>query len=175
MQRFASKTFVLILCRLVVACQAPTHSRYGALSTFSDSQIIGVWQANYSLADSVEILELNENKSYVQIFENSTGYLYVKTDGSWATQKSDGGRVLLHLSGGLWFPLGPKTAQLKGMDSDLPDTLHAFYDPKTNRTFTMSDELILDIIPWNNSKGFNLFQFPYEIDLAPDHFEPLIR
>ena len=77
--------------------------------------------------------------------------------------------------GTTWFPLGPDIAALKGADTLRPGTTHYFYDHTANTSIVMADELILEVMPRANASGFVLAQFTYDIDSAPEHFEPAIK
>jgi hypothetical protein len=142
-----------------------------SLSSFSNPDLVGIWQAQYGRR--VEILVFNKDGTYLQIYEDTTGFLYTNDASNWETKKDTSGRVFVHLSSGLWFPEGAKTALLKGVD--FQGALHQFYDPKTNQFITMHNELILEVVPRSNSKGFVLFQFMYNLDSDPAYFEPVIK
>jgi hypothetical protein len=159
----------------VLACQFINAPTAISLSGFSDSQLVGAWEAQYSGKTAVEILVFNPNKTYLQIYEDSTGFLYTNQDGSWEIKRDQADRVFIHLARGLWLPDGPKIAQLANSDPNFFNAPHVFYDPATNSGITMSKELILEVIPRNNPKGFVLFQFTWDIDSASEHFEPLIE
>jgi hypothetical protein len=163
-----------MLLSSVLACQSTETYVEGSLTSFSDSEIEGIWQAQYDFHEGVETLILNKDKTYLQAYEDTKGFLYSGT-GNWETETDLSGRVYVHLLGGLWFPLGPKDALLKGMDPQFPGEPHYFFDHQTNKGIPMPNALILEVIPRGNSKGFVLFHFAYDIDSAPEHFEPAIK
>lgn len=168
---------VLCILSSTIACLAASSEPEVSLTNFSRSDVEGIWQAEYRISGGVEIITFNsEDNTYSQVYEDTSGFLYSGT-GTWNIGTDSNGRVFVHLNNALWFPLGTKQALLKGMDSD-PDLLgkpHPFYDPQTNTFITMLDEIRLEVIPRNNSKGFDLFHLVWDIDSAPEYFEPIIK
>ncbi len=168
---------LIALCLLsgIVACQTKSPSAAISLPSFSDSDLAGIWQAQYDLYTGVEILVFNKDKTYVQLYEDPQGFLYSYDGGRWEIKKDASNRVFVHLDGGLWFPLGAKNAQLKGKDPLSSDRPYPYYDHAAKKVVTMLNELILEVIPRANRKGFVLFQFASDIDSSPEHFEPAIK
>jgi len=165
------------LCLLgsIVACVSTSSWIEGSLTSFSDTNLEGIWEAHYDLHDGVEILVFNKDKTYLQLYEDPQGFLYSNGTGTWKIEKDANNRVFVHLDGGLWFPMGAETAQLKGKDLFLSNDPYPYYDHATNKIVTMLNKLTLEVIPRANSKGFVLFQFAASIDAAPEHFEPAIK
>lgn len=170
---------VLYILTSAIACLSTGSEIEETLADFSASDLEGIWQADYSFPNGhgVEILTFNiEDNTYSQIFEDTGGYLYSGT-GTWKVETDLNGRVFVRLNNALWFPLGSKQASLKGMDSS-PDNLgkpHRYYDHQTNTFILMPDMILLEVIPRNTTKGFELFHFAWDIDSAPEHFEPIIK
>jgi hypothetical protein len=168
---------LILLCILssIAACVSTPSWVEGSLISFSDPDLEGMWEAHYDLYDGVEILVFNQDKTYVQLYEDPQGFLYSNDTGTWEIKKDASNRVFVHLDGGLWFPLGAKNAQLKGKDSLFSDIPYPYYDHTAKKVITMLNELILEVIPRANRKGFVLFQFASDIDVSPEHFEPAIK
>jgi hypothetical protein len=168
---------LVVFCILsgIVACQPKPSSVAISLSSFSDSDLEGIWEAHYDLGNGVEILVFNKDKTYVQLYEDPQGSHYSNDGGRWEIKKDASNRVFVHLDGGLWFPLGAKNAQLKGKDSLFSDTPYPYYDHTAKKVITMLNELILEVIPHANHKGFVLFQFASDIDASPEYFEPVVK
>lgn len=169
--------YQILVCLLIVSvlsCQSNNIYTEEALENFSDSNMIGIWQAQYDFYDGTEILVFNKDKTYSQSYEDTKGFLYSNT-GGWKVETDLDGRVFVHLSNGLWFPFGPEIALLKGMDIQFKGEQHKFFDHQTSTLVQMPNKLVLEIVPRNNIKGFVLFHFAYDIDSAPEYFEPIKR
>jgi len=148
----------------------------GSLSNLSTSQVEGVWEAYYELNGSVEVLTLNKDKSFIQIYEDANDFFYTGT-GKWELEISSNGRVFIRLLDALWFPQGSKQALLKGIDPspNFEGKPHYFFDHNTNSALQMLNVVLLEVIPRSNRKGFALFHFAWDIDSAPEYFEPIIK
>jgi len=160
----------------LIGCRSTESYVEGSLSNFSDSHVVGMWEAYYDLNGGVEVLTLNNDKSYLQIYEDVKGYLYTGV-GNWEIETDASGRVFITLLNALWFPLGSKQALLKGMDPspNFSGQPHHFFDHDTNNAIQMLELVRLEVIPRANRKGFVLFHFAWDIDSAPELFEPVIK
>ena len=58
----------------------------------------------------VETLTLRADGTYQQVYDDGKGYVYTSTWNNWY-QDDSGGRAVLHLEGGRYYPLGIKRAE----------------------------------------------------------------
>jgi hypothetical protein len=111
----------MILCVLVASsaaaccCAVPSPARSGV------SNLTGIWRAEYDerefrmggcidIPTGVETLTLRADGTYQQVYDDGKGYVHTSTWNNWY-QDDSGGRAVLHLEGGRFYPLGIKRAE----------------------------------------------------------------
>ncbi len=173
LRRRASALLISLLGLTICACICGSGDQSAWVEEPRGSDLVGVWEADYSLADGIEILIFREDGTYQQVYEDHDGYLYVSSWNGWTVSQGADGRVWVYLEGGRWFPHGPEVADLEGMDPSRPSQPHHFYDPVTNGFITMEGRLILTARPWRNSRGLALIHFNFDVDSHVEYFQPI--
>ena len=167
----------IVLLAMLLACKisgAPTPSV--TPTTVTKTDLVGTWEGNYpSSPRGTEVIILNDDGTYKQFYEDTSGYSYAG-EGSWSLVQFASGRQRVLLEGGLWFPGGAEVAKLRGADPKDPNQLHAFWNPNTLESVHMPKGLVLEVVPSGNSKkGFALMQYAYDIKGGLEDLNPVTR
>jgi hypothetical protein len=144
-----------------------------SIQQISDPDLVGIWESHYSPHDGVEFLIIKDDRTYQQIFEDASGYLYVGEIYNWYLEPSTSGRLFVRFENGRYFPEGPDFAGLLGSDPLDRSHLYPFYDPESGGAVYMDKELMLEVFSSHNPRGVTLGQFPSDIDAGREYFSPV--
>jgi len=137
-----------------------------------EAGLVGIWEGHYpSSPPGTEIIIFKSDGTYQQFYQNTGGYFYTG-EGLWSLENLTSGRQRIRLEGALWFPLGPHIAELRGVEPTDHSQPHTFWDSDTLESVNMTTDLILQIIPSGNPKGFALSQYAYDIDSGMERLSP---
>jgi len=112
------------------------------------SDLVGTWEARYG-RQGVDRLTLSDDGTFRQTYQDwiVEGYSYETPANEWWLERSDDGRVRLHLQGARYYLAGISMAEQDGMRPPGPwgTVPFSFYDPVAEDFLHMVGELVLNI------------------------------
>lgn len=117
-------------------------------ATFQMSDLVGTWEADYSLPRGHDELALRADGTFKQIYKNQQeDYVYETPWNEWSVERFSDGRVYVHLKGARYYLDGIPLAEKEGLGpGDEPWSYYDPFDPKCRyRSVHMVGELVLNI------------------------------
>jgi hypothetical protein len=161
-------SFIFIL---VLACGISYSDRP---QTLEESDLIGVWQAEYGV-DRVDTLTLKADGTYQQIYSEPNGYFYESPWNKWFVEHRASGKIYVHLEGMRYYVSGIGLGESGGrLPTDVPEFAgkpELFYDSGEDRTLEMLDKVILRAIGIESApRGIGLVHMRTDPDTSDSIF-----
>ena len=140
-------TGILILLASLTACNIKKGPVYIPYDDLKFEYLVGSWQAEYKEeffgSFGIEILTINSDGTYKQVFYDSQGIVYENKLGRWSLEDLSSGVAQLQLEEGVFLP-GVLFLSLKPTEWETPT--FEVIDPARGESIKFSGKAILNIL-----------------------------
>lgn len=137
--------WLVLLWLVIVACACPScGSQYSnPTSTLTESELVGVWKANY-LGSGSDTLDLRADRTFKQVYIQGR-YRFETPWNQWSLERFSDGRVQIRLRGARYYCRGTDIAERGGMEAVDPAKPDFFWDPIGQELTQMPGQLVLNV------------------------------